>query len=88
MLATHLARLSTATRSFTDVAHVPADAIDEDVTNELDRFKGSRRGPAIMVDLTGPSCIPVVRMVVPGLKVYGQGRAKRARGSPPALAEG
>jgi ribosomal protein S12 methylthiotransferase accessory factor len=72
VLATHLARLGTAaTRSFTDVAHVPADTIDEDVTNELDRLKAAGVGQAILVDLTRPELrIPVVRIVVPGLEGF------------------
>ena len=72
VLATHLARLGTAaTRSFTDVAHVPADTIDEDVTNELDRLKAAGLGQAILVDLTRPELrIPVVRIVVPGLEGF------------------
>jgi ribosomal protein S12 methylthiotransferase accessory factor len=70
VLATHLARLDAApTRSFTDVAHVPAATIDDDVANELDRLKAAGVRQAILVDLTRPELrIPVVRMVVPGLE--------------------
>jgi len=70
MLATHLARLgAAATRSFADVAHVPAATLDEDVTNELDRLKAVGVRQAVLVDLTRPELgIPVVRMVVPGLE--------------------
>ena len=70
MLATHLARLgAAATRSFADVAHVPAATLDEDVTNEFDRLKAVGVRQAVLVDLTRPELgIPVVRMVVPGLE--------------------
>jgi ribosomal protein S12 methylthiotransferase accessory factor len=70
MLATHVARLgAAATRSFSDVAHVPAATLDEDVTNELDRLKAVGVRQAVLVDLTRPELgIPVVRMVVPGLE--------------------
>jgi YcaO-like protein with predicted kinase domain len=70
VLATHLARLdAAATRSFADVAHVPAASVDDDVTNTLDRMKAAGVRQAILVDLTRPELrIPVVRMVVPGLE--------------------
>ena len=70
VLAAHVSRLEdVGTRSFTDVAHIPAASIDEDVTNELDRLKAVGVRQAIMVDLTRPELrIPVVRMVVPGLE--------------------
>jgi YcaO-like protein with predicted kinase domain len=69
-IATHGARLHRrSNRSFTDVAHVPGDSIDADVTHVLDRLRAVGVSQAILVDLTRPDVlIPVVRMVVPGLE--------------------
>jgi ribosomal protein S12 methylthiotransferase accessory factor len=58
-----------AQRSFGDVAHVPGESIDEDVTHELDALKAVGVPQVILVDLTRPDIgIPVVRVVVPGLE--------------------
>jgi YcaO-like protein with predicted kinase domain len=69
-IATHGARLGRrSSRSFADVAHVPGDSIDEDVTHVLDRLRAVGLSQAILVDLTRPEAlIPVVRMIVPGLE--------------------
>jgi ribosomal protein S12 methylthiotransferase accessory factor len=70
VIATQLASLDEqGKRSFSDVAHVPAESIDEDVAHELDALKAVGASQVILVDLTRPGIgIPVVRMVVPGLE--------------------
>jgi ribosomal protein S12 methylthiotransferase accessory factor len=69
-IARHLAPLDEqGKRSFADVAHLPAESIDEDVAHELDALKAVGASQVILVDLTRPDIgIPVVRMVVPGLE--------------------
>ena len=72
VIATQLASLDgQGKRSFADVAHVPAESIDEDVAHELDALKAVGAPQVILVDLTRPGIgIPVVRMVVPGLESW------------------
>ena len=68
-------------RSFDDVAHVPAESIDEDVAHELDALKGIAP-QVILVDLTRPDVgIPVVRMVVPGLEGWADRGDRIVRGA-------
>jgi YcaO-like protein with predicted kinase domain len=69
-IASHGARLGEQpSRSFPDVAHVPGDSIDADVTHVLDRLRAVGVSQAVLVDLTRPDVlVPVVRMVVPGLE--------------------
>ena len=56
-------------RAFADIAHVPGETIDDDVTHELDRLRAAGVEQAVLVDLTRPDVgVPVVRMVVPGLE--------------------
>ena len=56
-------------RAFENVAHLPEDSIDGDVTRELDCLKAAGLEQAILVDLTRSDVgIRVVRMVIPGLE--------------------
>jgi ribosomal protein S12 methylthiotransferase accessory factor len=56
-------------RAFEQVAHLPEDSIDGDVTRELDCLKAAGLEQAILVDLTRSDVgIRVVRMVIPGLE--------------------
>lgn len=71
-----------AKRSFADVAHVPAESIDEDVAHELDALKAIGASQVVLVDLTRPDIgIPVVRMVVPGLEGWADRGGRIAAGS-------
>jgi YcaO-like protein with predicted kinase domain len=69
-IATHVARLNGfPVRAFKEVVQLSGSSIDEDVTHELDCLRAAGVRQAILVDLTRPEvCIPVVRMVVPGLE--------------------
>ena len=55
-------------RDFHQVPHHDADTIDEDVEWELDRLARAGLPRVIAVDLTQAFGLPVVRIVVPGLK--------------------